>query len=269
MTQYFYAYHGPNNNFDFEPSGGYGVGNETKQKKTHVGDMVFVIQKRGNSTHFELCGLYRITGHYHQESSPRPFRMKLIDTQSNKKRIVIDEEHLSRRLPITKGNKGWSNFKRHFCRQGASFESPLEPEVVWVLNELLEIPNPVPSNVEVLPMEENVYVEGGTVEVLVNRFERNREARLECIKLKGAICSVCGLDFNEQYGASADSFIHVHHVVPLSEIRSDYVVDPLEHLIPVCPNCHAMIHKLGLPYDVLKKRIALDLGKALAERWGD
>ena len=40
-------------------------------------------------------------------------------------------------------------------------------------------------------------------------------------------------------------FIHVHHLRPLSEIRGEYMVDPVADLCPVCPNCHAVIHYGG------------------------
>lgn len=37
-------------------------------------------------------------------------------------------------------------------------------------------------------------------------------------------------------------FIHVHHINQISDIGKEYEVDPIKDLIPVCPNCHAMIH---------------------------
>ncbi len=49
-------------------------------------------------------------------------------------------------------------------------------------------------------------------------------------------------------------FIHVHHKVELSSIGREYVVDPIEDLVPVCPNCHAMLHtrKPALTIDGLR-----------------
>ena len=35
---------------------------------------------------------------------------------------------------------------------------------------------------------------------------------------------------------------------PLSEIGEKYEVDPLIDLIPVCPNCHVILHKRKPPY---------------------
>ena len=59
----------------------------------------------------------------------------------------------------------------------------------------------------------------------------------------GCACAVCGFDFGTQFGSLGEGFIHVHHLLPLAEIRQEYAVDPIEHLRPVCPNCHAMLHK--------------------------
>ena len=57
---------------------------------------------------------------------------------------------------------------------------------------------------------------------------------------------VCGFSFGATYGEVAEGYIHVHHLVPLSEIGEGYEVDPVKDLRPVCPSCHAVIH-LGRP----------------------
>jgi 5-methylcytosine-specific restriction protein A len=33
--------------------------------------------------------------------------------------------------------------------------------------------------------------------------------------------------------------------VPLSQVRKEYQVNPATDLVPVCPNCHAVIHHGG------------------------
>ncbi|WP_444659086.1 hypothetical protein ACRQV7_00760 [Caproiciproducens sp. R2] len=37
----------------------------------------------------------------------------------------------------------------------------------------------------------------------------------------------------------------------------EYIVDPIEDLEPVCPNCHAMLHRTAPPLSIeeLKKQI--------------
>jgi 5-methylcytosine-specific restriction protein A len=87
------------------------------------------------------------------------------------------------------------------------------------------------------------YFEGASKKVSVNTYERNTEARTKCIEHHGYACAVCSFDFKVFYGAIGENYIHVHHVVPLSEIKQEYQLDPVKDLIPVCPNCHAIIHK--------------------------
>lgn len=87
------------------------------------------------------------------------------------------------------------------------------------------------------------YREGAVRQVLVNAYERDRAARQACIEHFGLGCAVCGLRFEERYGMLGTGFIHVHHVVPLSELGPDYQLNPIEDLRPVCPNCHAMLHR--------------------------
>ncbi len=89
---------------------------------------------------------------------------------------------------------------------------------------------------------EDALVEGAKKNVTVNAYERNPIARSKCLEYHGCACSICGMDFGEAYGEFAKGFIHVHHIVPIHEIGEEYVVDPIKDLIPVCPNCHAMLH---------------------------
>ena len=101
--------------------------------------------------------------------------------------------------------------------------------------------------------------EGAKYSVNVNRYERSSIARLKCIEKNGCKCMVCGMDFEEKYGELGKGFIHSHHIVPLSMINKEYKVDYEKDLVPVCPNCHAMLHRGEngkiLTVDELKKKI--------------
>lgn len=85
--------------------------------------------------------------------------------------------------------------------------------------------------------------EGVKKTIEVNVFERNPTARKRCVRHYGAKCTICGFDFGLVYGPRGKGFIHVHHLVPMSQIEADYRVNPITDLRPVCPNCHAMIHR--------------------------
>ena len=99
-----------------------------------------------------------------------------------------------------------------------------------------------------------LYVEGATTTIAINSYERSAAARIACIAHYGCSCIVCSFDFAERYGAIGTNFIHVHHLVPLSEIGTNYVVDPIADLRPVCPNCHAMLHSRKEQYGIEELR---------------
>ncbi|MDI7268103.1 MAG: HNH endonuclease [Myxococcota bacterium] len=73
----------------------------------------------------------------------------------------------------------------------------------------------------------------------------------------GSSCTVCGLAFAERYGKIGEGFIHVHHLREVSKIGKEYRIDPIRDLRPVCPNCHAMLHREDpmLTVEDLKRRI--------------
>lgn len=85
-------------------------------------------------------------------------------------------------------------------------------------------------------------LEGGSASVKVNKYERDPRLRQICIKGLGADCKICGFDFHDVFGELGRSFCHVHHITPLSEMGGQKSIDPLTDLLPVCPNCHAMLH---------------------------
>jgi 5-methylcytosine-specific restriction enzyme A len=103
-------------------------------------------------------------------------------------------------------------------------------------------------------VERGTYPEGGAVRVLVNRYERSRAARRACIDAHGSACHVCLMRFADTYPAVADDYIHVHHLAPLSKLEKAYELDPVADLRPVCPNCHAMLHRRDPPFTIEEMR---------------
>lgn len=102
------------------------------------------------------------------------------------------------------------------------------------------------NNFDVEPLNNNeisALPEGKRKQLIGNGYERNPEARKRCVKHYGYQCCICNFDFEEVYGDLGKDFIHVHHIMPVSEIGEEYYVDPIKDLRPVCPNCHAMLHR--------------------------
>ena len=100
-------------------------------------------------------------------------------------------------------------------------------------------------------------VEGSVKKIYTDKYERNQEARQKCIEYHGTKCKICGFDFGEIYESELEGKIEVHHTIPLSKIKQEYVVDPINDLIPVCPNCHMVLHSKEDAYtpDQVKKMI--------------
>ena len=92
------------------------------------------------------------------------------------------------------------------------------------------------------------YMEGNIREVLCNQYERDQQARRKCIEIYGFNCNICGFNFQKIYGDYGKNFIHVHHLVQISKIGKDYIVNPEKDLIPLCANCHAIVHRVDPPY---------------------
>jgi len=91
--------------------------------------------------------------------------------------------------------------------------------------------------------EGQIDYEGAKRTILVNKYERSSKARENAVKFHGQNCKVCSINFKDIYGEIGSDFIHIHHLVPIHEIGKDYKINYQTDLIPVCPNCHAMLHR--------------------------
>lgn len=106
-------------------------------------------------------------------------------------------------------------------------------------------------------------VEGNAIQILATRYERKRINREACIQLKGLRCMACGFDFGIFYGPLGAGFIEVHHITPVSQIGPDYQIDISKDLVPLCANCHAMVHRANPPMPILR------LSQLIQERKGE
>lgn len=100
------------------------------------------------------------------------------------------------------------------------------------------------------------YPEGKRVKIKTVRPERNPAARKECIRVHGSTCTVCGMSFADRYGDLGKGYIEVHHLEPLGGSHHQRIVDPRKDMRPVCPNCHAMLHRRNpvLSIEALRSR---------------
>ena len=120
--------------------------------------------------------------------------------------------------------------------------------------------------VAILPLEQDEeacvaelrnYPEGAVGVVQVNRYERDRRNRAAAIAIHGSSCMACKLEFGVAYGEVAEGVIEIHHTTPVSQLGDDYVIDPMQDLVPLCPNCHAVAHRRDPPLSVEEIKILL------------
>lgn len=230
-------------------------------KQIHTGDRVFLI-KLGKAPRGIIASGYVTSELYDSEHWDEEKRLKGITA----KRVNVDFDRVLNPdveaiLNIEELNKGVLA-NQHWSSQSSGIrikdEVVKELEFKWMnLNKnRLVNKDEAPNEFEVIDGEK--IIEGAKKQIIVNAYERSSEARRKCIEHYGSKCVICGFDAGEIYGEEFKGKIHIHHIKPLSEIKDEYVVHPINDLIPVCPNCHMILHSKGEAYtpDEIKRRLS-------------
>lgn len=112
------------------------------------------------------------------------------------------------------------------------------------------VPDSVAILVEELVFESKSYLEGSTVEVTREVKERCGALRKRAKELfrdpDGALrCKVCGWS-KPPHGMISGDIVELHHIDPIAEApkggRAVSIADAESLFVPLCPNCHRMIH---------------------------
>lgn len=64
-------------------------------------------------------------------------------------------------------------------------------------------------------------------------------------------CSICGFSFENVYGALGAGFIEAHHTIPIATLTAQTKIS-ISDLVPVCSNCHRMLHRSNPPLSMKK-----------------
>ena len=116
-----------------------------------------------------------------------------------------------------------------------------------------DVPGPDQPAAEIAESPESLAAlppafEGAERQVTRNIRERDpaarRAAEAHWRQLRGGLISEgCGIDFGRAYGPRGAGFMHFHHLTPLAAAEGPRAVDGARDLVPLCPNCHAMVHR--------------------------
>jgi 5-methylcytosine-specific restriction protein A len=154
-------------------------------------------------------------------------------------------------------NYGFQYLGRFLYYSFITGEKPLEPTkfILYPLDSAFDIDkeDPVVADKSYSSMKE-----GKERSRIQTYYERNPRLRISAITIHGTKCSICGFDFGKRYGPFGEGYIEIHHIIPHSSIKGEREIDPKKDLIPVCSNCHRMIHKprdTWLTIDEMKKML--------------
>lgn len=101
------------------------------------------------------------------------------------------------------------------------------------------------------------YAEGGVKLVTYKTYDRSADARNKCIEYYGYNCSVCGFNYEANYGVQGKDFIEVHHLKKIADIAQEYEINPIIDLRPVCANCHRMLHRKKITLSIEELQLAI------------
>ena len=231
----------------------------TKSIKT--GDRVFLIELGSEPRGIVASGIvdkgWYQADHWNEEKREKNIYANYVDINfdiilnAKKEKILMYEELHEGKLK----DMHWLSQSSGISIQ---FDIAIELENVW--SKFIKENHKKLKSVELITEEiinPQKYYEGALEKITVNKYERNGIAREECLNHYGYTCYCCGVNLKDIYGEIAKNFIHVHHITPLASIGKKYELNPIKDLIPMCPNCHAIIHRVKpeLSIDKLKEII--------------
>jgi hypothetical protein len=108
----------------------------------------------------------------------------------------------------------------------------------------------LPATASITAPKDKEFYEGSLKRISVEIRERDPAVRKACIEYHECKCWICDFDFGKFYGPEAEGFIHVHHREQLAKAAGRRKVDPIKDLVPLCPNCHSVVHLRKIAYEV-------------------
>ncbi len=188
-----------------------------RHNDTEIGDYIFSVE--GD------LGLFSGKSVYIREEH-------LTDIRNNLEINVYDIPERSGKLAMFKREK--------LTEYMSSYENHLSSQtVISVIRDY--VINSEEDNVSIV--ETNTATEGKRLFYYTSKYERKPSNRKAAIEAHGTTCFGCGFNFEEHYGERGAGYIEIHHINPLYSLDGEVEVDVEKDLIPLCSNCHRMVHR--------------------------
>lgn len=182
-------------------------------------------------------------------------------TQSEKHaRLVVEEDYSLLTFPMFAKVDESGKIPKDGHVKISRFQPTLQRKfLVEIGRDWYAVETPLPPANSIEPLIAKVFEEGEKSVLLSKHVERNAAARQRCLDVHGYQCRACGEAMSDRYGTMGKGVIDVHHFHELSQRDGKHQVDPVKDLVPVCPNCHRMIHTRRPAFSVE------DIGKMLTK----
>ena len=142
-----------------------------------------------------------------------PLRLEGLDIDSLRLQLTNNQRQIASSVTRT-GGGAWKK-----ASLDLKFESSSSLE-----RFLAGLSSPVISSIPVPAMSAaGLTLEGALTTIRVNKYERSPASRLVCIDHHGVECAVCDFSFEAAYGSLGAGFIHVHHLMPVSQLGGGYL----------------------------------------------
>ncbi|HMR99624.1 MAG TPA: hypothetical protein PKE62_10230 [Anaerolineales bacterium] len=178
-------------------------------------------------------------------------------------RNLVSHHTLDQRLKYTVlGDTGTTNTTHKLTKDGRDYLrkniSPLESLLsnnlgyLETLGGVTEIVRSQESGTKIIIYDENIFIsEGRKRSVSTQVYERSKKLRDIAIKHYSVdgmiICAACGFDFYKEYGEIGRGYIEIHHQKPICQYEeadfAQVAIDAVKDLIPLCANCHRIVHR--------------------------
>lgn len=156
--------------------------------------------------------------------------------------------------PLYKNEIRWA--RQELAQEGMIEKPSISGRGIWQLTgETFSPPEEYDEDIH------TPLTEGALKKISVNAYERSQKAREICLKTHGYSCAVCEVELQCIYGVIGKNCIHIHHLVEISSIGKEYVIDPIKDMVPVCPNCHYIIHRRKPAFTIDEVRAMLKTNK--------
>jgi len=140
-------------------------------------------------------------------------------------------------LTRSKQFKNWGVYKAHF--QLRAYSVPAEIWTMFGASKRRRTRDKVQTARRDETQEE--FAEGFEREITTNKRERNRALVARAKNHYGTTCFACGFNFHDKFGDHGDGFVEIHHKVPVAKMKKG--TTSLADVVPVCANCHRMLHR--------------------------